>query len=211
MFPRVDESLVVLNGLIVSVGMAVVNFICGLTVGQEIFMALRLEDKKALVKEVNAVAGDSVTAVAAEYRGLSVAEMTELRKQARNAGVYMRVVKNTLARRAVVGTEFECMQDTLNGPLLLAFAKDDPGAAARVIKDFAKGHDALQAVSLSAGGQLLPGSDLAKLASLPTLDQARAMMLGVLLAPMTKLVGTLAEAPAMLVRTLNARGEQEAA
>jgi large subunit ribosomal protein L10 len=181
------------------------------TVGQEIFMALRLEDKKTLVKEVNAVAGDSVTAVAAEYRGLSVAEMTELRKEARNAGVYMRVVKNTLARRAVEGTEFECMQDTLKGPILLAFAKDDPGAAARVIKDFAKGHDALQAVSLSAGGQLLPGSDLAKLASLPTLDQARAMMLGVLLAPMTKLVGTLAEAPAMLVRTLGARGEQEAA
>jgi large subunit ribosomal protein L10 len=181
------------------------------TVGQEIFMALRLEDKKTLVKEVNAVAGDSVTAVAAEYRGLSVAEMTELRKEARNAGVYMRVVKNTLARRAVEGTEFECMRDTLKGPILLAFAKDDPGAAARVIKDFAKGHDALQAVSLSAGGQLLPGSDLAKLASLPTLDQARAMMLGVLLAPMTKLVGTLAEAPAMLVRTLGARSEQEAA
>jgi large subunit ribosomal protein L10 len=181
------------------------------TVGQEIFMALRLEDKKALVKEVNAVAGDSVTAVVAEYRGLSVAEMTELRKEARNAGVYMRVVKNTLARRAVEGTEFECMKDTLKGPILLAFAKDDPGAAARVIKDFAKGHDALQAVSLSVGGQLMPGSDLAKLASLPTLDQARAMMLGVLLAPMTKLVGTLAEAPAMLVRTLGARSEQEAA
>ena len=86
-------------------------------------MALRLEDKKALVKEVNAVAGDSVTAVAAEYRGLSVAEMTELRKEARNAGVYMRVVKNTLARRAVEGTEFECMQETLKGPILLAFAK----------------------------------------------------------------------------------------
>ena len=174
-------------------------------------MALKLEDKKTLVKEVNAVAGDSVTAVVAEYRGLSVADMTELRKEARNAGVYMRVVKNTLARRAVEGTEFECMQETLKGPILLAFAKDDPGAAARVIKDFAKGHDALQAVSLSVGGQLLPGSDLAKLASLPTLDQARAMMLGVLLAPMTKLVGTLAEAPAMLVRTLGARSEQEAA
>ena len=96
-------------------------------------MALRLDDKKALVKEVNAVAGGSVTAVAAEYRGLSVAEMTELRSQARNAGVYLRVVKNTLARRAVEGTEFECMRDTLRGPILLAFAKDDPGAAARVI------------------------------------------------------------------------------
>ncbi len=174
-------------------------------------MALRLEDKKALVKEVNAVAGDSVTAVAAEYRGLSVAEMTELRKEARNAGVYMRVVKNTLARRAVEGTEFECMQETLKGPILLAFAKDDPGAAARVIKNFAKEHDALQAVSLSAGGQLLPASDLATLADLPTLDQARAMLLGVMMAPMTKLARTLAEPSAMLARTLSARGSEEAA
>ena len=174
-------------------------------------MALRLEDKKALVEEVSAVAGDSVTAVAAEYRGLSVSEMTELRKTARNAGVYMRVVKNTLARRAVEGTEFECMKDTLKGPILLAFAKDDPGAAARVIKDFAKDHEALKAVSLSAGGQLLPGSDLARLADLPTLDQARAMLLGVMVAPLSKLVRTLAEPPAMLARTLSARGSQEAA
>jgi len=174
-------------------------------------MALRLEDKKALVKEVNAVAGDSVTAVAAEYRGLTVAEMTALRKEARNAGVYMRVIKNTLARRAVEGTDFECMQETLKGPILLAFAKDDPGAAARVIKNFAKEHNALQAVSLSAGGQLLPGSDLAKLADLPTLDQARAILLGVMMAPMTKLARTLAEPSAMLARTLNARSSQEAA
>ena len=174
-------------------------------------MALRLEDKKTLVKEVNAVAGDSITAVAAEYRGLSVAEMTELRKEARAAGVYMRVVKNTLARRAVEGTEFECMQETLKGPILLAFAKEDPGAAARVIKDFAKGHDALQAVSLSAGGQLLPATDLNKLAELPTLDQARAMLLGVMVAPMSQLVRTLAEPSGMLARTLNARGSQEAA
>jgi large subunit ribosomal protein L10 len=174
-------------------------------------MALRLEDKKQFVKEVNAVAGDSVTAVAAEYRGLSVAEMTELRKQARNAGVYLRVVKNTLARRAIAGTDFECMQGTLKGPILLAFAKDDPGAAARIIKNFAKEHAALQAVSLSAGGQLLPATDLSKLADLPTLDQARAMLLGVMLAPMSKLVRTLAEPSAMLARTLNARGSQEAA
>ena len=174
-------------------------------------MALKLEDKKTFVKEVNAVAGDSVTAVAAEYRGLSVAEMTELRREARNAGVYLRVVKNTLARRAVEGTDFECMKDTLKGPILLAFAKDDPGAAARVIKDFAKGHNALQAVSLSVGGQLLPATDLKKLAELPTLDQARAMLLGVMLAPMSKLVRTLAEPSGMLARTLRARGSQEAA
>ena len=174
-------------------------------------MALRLEDKKTLVKEVSAVAGESVTAVAAEYRGLTVAEMTALRREARKAGVYLRVVKNTLARRAVAGTDFECMQDTLKGPILLAFAKDDPGAAARVIKDFAKEHEALKAVSLSAGGQLLPASDLARLADLPTLDQARAMLLGVLIAPMTKLVRTLAEPPAMLARTLSAHADKQQA
>jgi large subunit ribosomal protein L10 len=174
-------------------------------------MALRLEDKKTFVKEVNAVAGESLSAVVAEYRGLSVAEMTELRKEARNADVYLRVVKNTLARLAVKGTEFECLKDSLKGPVLLAFAKEDPGAAARVIKDFAKEHEALQAVSLSLGGQLLPASDLAKLADLPTLDQARAMLLGVMIAPMSKLVRTLAEPPAMLARTLSARSEQEAA
>jgi large subunit ribosomal protein L10 len=182
-----------------------------LTVSQEKFMALRLEDKKLFVKEVNAVAGESLSAVAAEYRGLTVAEMTELRKQARNSGVYLRVVKNTLARRAIKGTEFECMKDTLKGPLLLAFAKDDPGAAARVIKDFAKEHEALKAISLSAGGQLLPASDLAKLADLPTLDQARAILLGLMMAPMTKLARTLAEPAAMLARTLSARAEQKAA
>ena len=174
-------------------------------------MALTLEDKKTFVKEVNALAGDSLAAVAAEYRGLTVAEMTDLRKEARNAGVHMRVVKNTLARRAVVGTDFECLKETLNGPLLLAFTKDDPGAAARVIKDFAKEHVALKAVSLSIGGELLPASDLARLADLPTLDQARAMLLGVMMAPMSKLVRTFAEPPAMLARTLSARSSQEAA
>jgi len=174
-------------------------------------MALRLEDKKTFVKEVSAVAEESVTAVAAEYRGLTVAEMTALRREARKAGVYLRVVKNTLARRAVAGTDFECMQDTLKGPILLAFAKDDPGAAARVIKDFAKEHEALKAVSLSAGGQLLPASDLARLADLPTLDQARAMLLGVLIAPMTTLVRTFAEPPAMLARTLSARADKQQA
>jgi large subunit ribosomal protein L10 len=137
--------------------------------------------------------------------------MTELRRDARNAGVYLRVVKNTLARRAVEGTDFECMKDTLKGPILLAFGKEEPGAAARVIKDFAKEHKALQAVSLSAGGQLLPAEDLARLADLPTLDQARAILLGAMIAPMTKLVRTIAEPSAMLARTLSARGNEEAA
>jgi len=174
-------------------------------------MALRLEDKKRFVKEVSAVAGDSLAAVAADYKGLSVAEMTVLRSEARSAGVYLRVVKNTLVKRAIEGTEFECMTETLKGPLLLAFSKDDPGAAARVIRGFAKEHEALTAVSLAINGQLLPGSDLAKVAALPTLDQARAMLLGVMIAPMTKLVRTLAEPPSMLARTLSARAAKEAA
>jgi len=173
-------------------------------------MALRLEDKKTLVQEVNVIAGESVSAIAAEYRGLSVSAMTELRARARNAGVYLRVVKNTLARRAVAGTEFECMQSTLKGPILLAFAKDDPGAAARIFREFAKEYEALQTVSLSAGGQLFPGTDLDRLAELPTLDQARAMLLGVMMAPMSKLVRTLAEPAAMVARTLNARASQQA-
>ncbi len=171
-------------------------------------MALRLEDKKLLVKEINEVAGESLSAVVAEYRGLSVAEMTELRKEARQAGVYMRVVKNSLARRAIKGTDFECIEDTLKGPLLIAFAKEDPGSAARVIRDFAKEHDALQAVSLSLGGELIPASDLKKVANLPSLDQARGMLLGMLVAPMSGFVRTIVEPVSMMARTLSGRTSQ---
>ncbi|MEM7613306.1 MAG: 50S ribosomal protein L10 [Pseudomonadota bacterium] len=174
-------------------------------------MALRFEDKKAFVAEVNAVALESLSAVAAEYRGLSVGAMTALRKDAREAGVYMRVVKNSLAKRAFEGTEFECMKDTLKGPLLLAFSKEDPGAAARLIKEFAKENDKLKTVSLSVGGELYGAADLGKLADLPNLDQARAMLLGCLQAPMSTFVRTIAEPQAMLARTLAARGDSQAA
>ena len=174
-------------------------------------MALRLEDKKALVAEVNEVAVSAHSAVAAEYRGLTVSEMTELRKQARDGGVYMRVVKNTLARRAVEGTDFECMQDGLQGPLVLAFSREDPGAAARVLKAFAKDHDKLVPKLVSIGGRLLPAADLERLASLPTLDEARAMLLGVFQAPASKLVRTLAEPAAALARVIAARRDQLAA
>jgi large subunit ribosomal protein L10 len=174
-------------------------------------MALRLEDKKALVAEVAQVAASAHSAVAAEYRGLTVSEMTELRKQAREGGVYLRVVKNTLARRAVEGTDFECMQEGLQGPLVLAFSQEDPGAAARVVKAFAKDHDKLVAKLVAIGGAVLPSSDLERLASLPTLDEARAMLLGVMQAPASKLVRTLAEPAASLARVIAARQEQQAA
>lgn len=174
-------------------------------------MALTFENKKAVVAEVKAVADEALSAVAAEYRGLTVGQMTELRVEARNAGVYLRVIKNTLARLAIEGTGFECMQETLSGPLLLAFAKDDPGASARVIKNFAKQNDALKAVSLAIGGQLMAAEQLDQLASLPTLDEARGMLVGMFAAPMSQLVRTLAEPPAMLARTFGARTESEAA
>ena len=123
-------------------------------------MPLNLEDKKALVKEVAEVAASSQSVVAAVYRGITVTQMTELRAKARAKGVYMRVVKNTLARKALAGTSFESMGPHLKGPLVLAFSKDDPGAAARLVKDFAKTNEKLVATLVSLGGQVLPGSEL---------------------------------------------------
>jgi large subunit ribosomal protein L10 len=174
-------------------------------------MALNLEDKKALVAEVNAEAARALSVVAAEYRGLTVTQMTELRSKARQAGVYMRVVKNTLARKAVAGTSFECISPVLKGPLVLAFSKEDPGAAARVIKAFSKDNDKLVTTAVSLGGQLLTAKSLDQVASLPTREQALAMLMGVMRAPIQKLVSTLAAAPSKLVRTLAAVRDQKQA
>ena len=167
-------------------------------------MALRLEDKKALVDEVSAIAATAHSAVAAEYRGLTVAQVTNLRAKARSQGVYVRVIKNTLARRAVEGTEFACLKEALKGPLILAFSREDPGAAARVVNDFAKTNDKLVTKAVAIGGTLYGPADLERLASLPTLDQARAILLGVLQAPGTKLARTLAEPAALIARVLAA-------
>ena len=175
-------------------------------------MALNLEDKKALVAEVADVAAHAQSVVAAEYRGLTVGQMTELRAKARKQGVYMRVVKNTLARKALAGTSFESVGPKLKGPLVLAFSKDDPGAAARVVKDFAKSNEKLVATLVSLGGQVLPGGELDRVASLPTREQALSMLLGVLKAAVQKLVGTLAAPASQLARTLAAvRDHKQAA
>ena len=174
-------------------------------------MALRLEDKKTLVAEVAEVAQTAHSVVAAEYRGLTVAKLTELRAKARASRVYMRVVKNTLARRAIAGTQFECVGDQLKGPLILAFSQDDPGAAARLIKGFAKDNDKLVPTLVSLGGTVFPGKDLERVASLPTKEQALAQLLGVLKAPISKFVRTLAEPHAKLVRTIAAVKDQKQA
>ncbi len=167
-------------------------------------MALKLEDKKAIVAEVNEAAGSALAAVLADYRGLNVSEMTELRVKARESNVYLRVIRNTLARRAMAGTDFECLTEAFTGPSLLALSVEDPGAAARLMKDFAKSHDKLQVRALAIGGELLDPSRLEAVASLPTREEALAMLMGTMLAPVTKLAQTFNAVPSKLVRTLDA-------
>jgi len=173
---------------------------------------LNLEQKKAVVAEVAEVASTAYSAIAAEYRGLTVGEMTELRAKAREAGVYVRVVKNSLARRAVENTDFDCMKEELTGPLVIAFSQEDPGAAARVIKDFAKDHSKLVVKVVSIGGKLLAVSDLEALSKMPTYEQAVSMLMAVMKAPVEKLARTINEVPGKLVRTVAAiRDAKEAA
>ena len=174
-------------------------------------MALRLDDKKAVVAEVSAIAAKAHSAVAAEYRGLSVEQLTVLRKKARESGVYLRVVKNTLARRAVEGTEFQCLQDGLVGPLILAFSLDDPGGAGRVVADFLKQTDKLLVKLVAIGGKQYGPAELERLSKLPTKEQAIAILMGTMKAPVEKFVRTLAEPHAKMVRTVAAIRDQKQA
>lgn len=174
-------------------------------------MSLTLAEKKAVVAEVSEVARNAHSAIAAEYRGLNVSQMTELRSKARESGVYLRVVKNSLARRALVDTEFDCLRDTLEGPLLLAFSRDDPGAAARLFKEFLKRkeNDKLIIRTLAVGGQTLPAAEMERLASLPTREQALSTLMACMRAPLDKFARTLNEVPGKLVRTFAALREQK--
>ena len=172
-------------------------------------MALTLEEKKAVVAEVSEVAKGAYSAVAAEYCGLTVEQLTDLRVKAREDNVYLRVVKNSLARRALEDTDFACMRERLTGPLILAFSQEDPGAAARVTKDFAKANEKFQVTMLSVGGELLEPTEIDKLAKLPTRDQAISLLMAVMLAPTEKFVRTLNEVPGKLVRTVDAIRDQK--
>jgi large subunit ribosomal protein L10 len=175
-------------------------------------MPLTIEQKKAVVAEVAEVAQTAHSAIAAEYRGLTVSDMTELRSKARSEGVYLKVAKNTLVKRAVEGTDFECMAEELTGPLLFAFSMEDPGAAARLVEGFAKENDRLIAKLVAIGAKLHDAGELERLAKLPTRDQAIAMLMGVMKAPIEKFARTLAEPHAKLVRTVAAvRDSKQAA
>jgi len=172
-------------------------------------VTLRLDGKKAIVAEVAEVAKSATSVIAAQYSGLTVSQLTELRKKARESGVYMKVVRNTLARRAFEGTQFACMDSALIGPLVLAFSKDEPGSAARVFKDYIKKWEKLEVKALSIDGKLLPSTDLNRLANLPTRNEAIAQLMSVMLAPISKFVRTLAEPHAKLVRTIAAIRDQK--
>ncbi len=172
-------------------------------------MAIRLEDKKQIVSEVNKAANSALSAVLADYRGVTVSDMTELRKTARENKVYLRVVRNTLLKKAVVDTDFECIQEVLVGPTILAFSEEDPGAAARVLKDFAKGNPKFEIRALSVGGQLLDAGQIDVLATLPTHDQALSILMSVMLAPVTKLARTMKEVPSKVTRGVAAVRDQK--
>lgn len=155
-------------------------------------MAIGLEDKKAIVAEVNEAATSALSAVVADSRGVSVTDMTALRKEARENGVYVRVVRNTLAKRAVEGTDFECLQDSFIGPSIIAFSTEHPGAGARLFKNFAKSNDKFEVKALAFEGNLMEASQIDVLASLPTYDEAIAKLMSVMQGATSKLARTLA-------------------
>ena len=161
-------------------------------------MALNLSQKQEVVAELAEIAAKAHSLVAAEYAGLTVEQLTAMRKKARETGVYLRVVKNTLASRAVAGTEFEVVKDSLVGPLLYAFSTEEPGAAGRLIKEFSKGNDKLVAKVVSVEGKLLPAAHVDVLASLPTREQALSMLARV-----------LAEPASMFARVVKAVADQQ--
>jgi large subunit ribosomal protein L10 len=174
-------------------------------------VTLSLAAKKAVVNEVTLVASKAISAVVADYRGLTVNQMTLLRAAARKADVYLRVVPNTLARRAFEDTEFSCLSEFLVGPLFLAMSMQAPSDAARLLKEFAKTFEKLEIKALSVSGKVYSVDQLDAVASLPTRDEAIAKLMYVMKAPIEKFVRTLAEPHAKLVRTVAAIKDQKAA
>jgi len=167
-------------------------------------VTLRLEDKKAIVAEVAGVAANAVSALAAEYRGLTVTEMNELRSKARDSGIYLRVVRNTLARRAVQDTDFSCLSDSLVGPLVLAFSENEPGAAARLFRDYCKKYEHLKVTAIAMSGQIYAPNKLEEVAKLPTRDEAISQLMAAMQAPIAQFVRTVAEPTGKLARTFAA-------
>lgn len=173
---------------------------------------MKIDRKEAVVAELSEVVSKSVSVIAAHYRGLSVADMTKLRTNARKVGVHMKVYRNTLARRAVENTSFACLAEVLTGPMVLMFSVDEPGAAARVLRDFVKESEKFQVRALVLDGTLLGPDQLAAVASLPSRHEALTKLAIVMNAPVTKLARTLQETYAQVARVMAAvRDKKQAA
>jgi large subunit ribosomal protein L10 len=166
-------------------------------------LSLNLEEKKAVVAEVSDKLAQAQAVVLAEYRGLTVGHMTQLRVNARNNGVYLRVLKNTLARRAVTGTPFEKLGDQMVGPLAYGIS-EDPVAVAKVLNEFAKGNDKFVIKAGAMPNLVMSRADVANLATMPSRDELLAKLLGTMQAPIATFVRTLNEVPGKFVRTLAA-------
>jgi len=172
-------------------------------------VTVTLTQKQEMVSELTALAGNSISAIAADYRGLTVSDMTDLRKTARDSRVTVRIYRNTLARRALKETAFSCLEDDLVGPIVLFFAQDEPGAAARVLRDFTKSNDKIEVKAMAIDGERLAPNQLAAMASLPSRDEAIAKLMSQMMAPITQLVRTLNEPTAQMVRAVAAVRDQK--
>jgi len=173
-------------------------------------MPMRIDDKKVAVEELQDVANKAVSAVAADYHGTSVSELTNLRKEARESEVHLKVIRNTLAKKALSDTKFSCFEDLLVGPTLLAFSLgDDPTSAAKLVNNFTKVNKNFTVKAISLGDTLLEISKLSALANMPSREQALSQLAGLLNAPMNQFVSILNQVPSALVRTLQAVKEQK--
>ena len=166
-------------------------------------MSLNLDDKKTVVAEVSAEVANAQSIIVAEYRGLGVVDLTALRANARKSGVYLRVVKNTLVRRAIAGTPFEGLSEKLTGPLIYGISTD-PVAAAKLLNDFAKGNDKLAIKIGAMPNYVMDAAGVKALATMPSREELLSKLLGTMQAPITQFVRTLNEVPTKFVRGLAA-------
>jgi len=171
-------------------------------------LGLNLDEKKAVVAEVSAEIAKAQGIVVAEYRGLEVGRMTELRARARKSGVYLRVLKNTLARRAVAGTPFEKLAEHMVGPLVYGISPD-PVATAKVLNEFAKTNEKLVIKAGAMPNAVITAKEVKALALMPSREQLIAKLLGTMQAPVVQFVRTLNEVPSRFVRTLAAVRDQK--